>query len=525
MDGDAKGGVAVQPDTPNWAEMVGSPERWTEAFMLLHKDRTRSDPSTRRDLFAALCRADHDAWHRLWEHEFFPTVLLAARDDHFCGCTWEELVTTDTETRRRTTEYVLWVLLFLNRCVHRIMTEYEGRDPYPREREAAVDILEHEHNGLWTRLWQVCVPFLDQATADEVDERLPEAHSLLSCVMNCSSLSDHVLRDYKRLPREHASAHILPLHVFTWIHTKNYTLRLRALEVIATSPGKSPHLLLDIVEGPVTSEDIFHAFCRDFGDPGVRDGFLYYAHTVMGALWPTRVPRLESKLERKTFGYFIGAYRRQLCLGDRGAPWHSMVTEGHLSYIALALRYAVLYPGPGALMPEAQFYGIVCIIAQWLVPAMEGKETPWPSQKQQGLPNFTDTLKTITRLFSAYRPPKPALALLGRHTHRAWQATVAVLDARRDLRELAQWREPLVVWRRLGWFMPADAREDDVDEEPRGVLERCAWTECECHVHRPLHPVKVCKGCWLVAYCGARCQTSDWEQGGHRTVCRRNAES
>lgn len=41
------------------------------------------------------------------------------------------------------------------------------------------------------------------------------------------------------------------------------------------------------------------------------------------------------------------------------------------------------------------------------------------------------------------------------------------------------------------------------DFEP---LERCAWEECTCTVFQPLHKLKKCTGCHLVAYCNLRCQ-------------------
>lgn len=86
-------------------------------------------------------------------------------------------------------------------------------------------------------------------------------------------------------------------------------------------------------------------------------------------------------------------------------------------------------------------------------------------------------------------------------------STVQEIDNRRQLRDLPQWQSALVAWRRLGRFMPTDARDEAPVESPLGVLERCGWAECECHVHKPTHPIKICKGCWVVAYCGPRCQT------------------
>ncbi|GJE90256.1 zinc finger MYND domain-containing protein [Phanerochaete sordida] len=153
---------------------------------------------------------------------------------------------------------------------------------------------------------------------------------------------------------------------------------------------------------------------------------------------------------------------------------------------------------------------------------MKNQDSAWPVGR--GIPSLAITLSSCGRLLAAYQPAKPNLSPVRKHTYRTWKATLDTLDARRDPRDLPLWREALVVWRKLGRFMPADARVDDNDNEGKesrlGVLERCAWKECECHVHRPLHRVKLCKGCWLVAYCGARCQKSDWREGGHHEVCR-----
>lgn len=72
------------------------------------------------------------------------------------------------------------------------MTEYEGRDPYPRERQEAVDILQYKFRGLWTALWDVRMPFLDHSTANKIDEGFPI--SLYRCVIDCAPMIDGILR-------------------------------------------------------------------------------------------------------------------------------------------------------------------------------------------------------------------------------------------------------------------------------------------------------------------------------------------
>ncbi|GJE93388.1 zinc finger MYND domain-containing protein [Phanerochaete sordida] len=51
----------------------------------------------------------------------------------------------------------------------------------------------------------------------------------------------------------------------------------------------------------------------------------------------------------------------------------------------------------------------------------------------------------------------------------------------------------------------------------------CAWRECLCFGERPDHALRKCKRCERVLYCSKKCQTQDWNQGGHKQVCRRVA--
>ena len=38
------------------------------------------------------------------------------------------------------------------------------------------------------------------------------------------------------------------------------------------------------------------------------------------------------------------------------------------------------------------------------------------------------------------------------------------------------------------------------------IQKRCFWNACACSTCEASHKVRVCKGCWRVLYCNARCQ-------------------
>ncbi|CAL1711766.1 unnamed protein product [Somion occarium] len=49
-------------------------------------------------------------------------------------------------------------------------------------------------------------------------------------------------------------------------------------------------------------------------------------------------------------------------------------------------------------------------------------------------------------------------------------------------------------------------------------IQSCHFADCLCSHKRPLHALRVCKGCWRVYYCGRSCQIADW-RAGHREDC------
>ncbi|KIP04975.1 hypothetical protein PHLGIDRAFT_14861 [Phlebiopsis gigantea 11061_1 CR5-6] len=50
------------------------------------------------------------------------------------------------------------------------------------------------------------------------------------------------------------------------------------------------------------------------------------------------------------------------------------------------------------------------------------------------------------------------------------------------------------------------------DEGPSGSLALCALGDCACHYHRPIHPTRVCHGCYNVAYGNVKCPKRDWDE-------------
>ncbi|EKM50120.1 uncharacterized protein PHACADRAFT_264672 [Phanerochaete carnosa HHB-10118-sp] len=129
-------------------------------------------------------------------------------------------------------------------------------------------------------------------------------------------------------------------------------------------------------------------------------------------------------------------------------------------------------------------------------------------------------LQRFRQLYQSGKDDTPKMVAIRRHTLRAWQATTSQLNRSRLVQRDKGWKRFSLLWQRVGDLIPP-VPDMEADEAAFEVLQRCGWGECLCSVHKPAHRMKICKGCWVVAYCGPRCQKNDWENGGHQKDCRK----
>ncbi|GJE90255.1 zinc finger MYND domain-containing protein [Phanerochaete sordida] len=500
---------------------IGPPVQWTQLFTSLHRHRELSDTTLRRELLLHLGAAEDETWNELWKHGFLKTVLIAASDVYFCAYSKEELLSPDRARRVEIMTYVRWLLFILFLCLRRIVAEDLGQDDTHRsETEIAINLIQSNFSGLWAALWDVRIPFLHPSTANEFDEItrfVGGSYSLYYCIYGCVFTTDTIIgMKNRRLSTDTSSPYIFYLVGWIWVCTNRHSLHMCALEALGSWPGLELSLVPELLAvGPMRHADLLMTLYRDLCDVEVRDQILCNTYRLLLVLLPLQPLAVEP------MGYtrILAAYRRQRCFGTPDPAWRDRISRWHFIYVAVAVRGTEI--NPVDRISEAQLYATITALARWLVPAMEGLDAPWPTDR--GVPSLAVTLTRIGRFLGTYAPQQH-LAPLRRHTYNVWRTSIAQVDERRLLRGLPQWREPLAIWRRLGRLMPLDARDDSAHEGKErawGVLERCGWRECDCHVLRPAHPLKLCKGCWVVAYCGDRCQMSDWEMGGHRRVCRR----
>lgn len=105
---------------------------------------------------------------------------------------------------------------------------------------------------------------------------------------------------------------------------------------------------------------------------------------------------------------------------------------------------------------------------------------------------------------SHYPPPLSVC----RYSHKAWQDMLDKL-LHHCISTHITLKYVVVAWWKLGHELERGLEQIPAhnSESPDfGPLERCADAECLCSTHHPVHSMKMCKGCFKVAYCNEQCQ-------------------
>lgn len=104
------------------------------------------------------------------------------------------------------------------------------------------------------------------------------------------------------------------------------------------------------------------------------------------------------------------------------------------------------------------------------------------------------------------RPKLDALRCL---TAKHWKHVVHLFRTGRS-NSYPCWQPIVQAWHAFGKALEVEKYLSVAEQTSHSVfppLERCAWQDCLCSVYKPIHPLRVCKGCWRVVYCNAKCQT------------------
>ncbi|GJE93261.1 zinc finger MYND domain-containing protein [Phanerochaete sordida] len=496
-------------------QLLEDPSEWADLLVILHE---RADLHVARLIFLEILREtgrDDQVWAQLWETDFVAQVVDIVLDGYFCGYSKEDLTSSKAQDDA-VMRHIEWLLEVLLKCVHRLT--HEPSNPLPEHALRVIEWFEEDFTPLWERLWAIRTPFLDSVVACEAspDPRKTTFHGSLIQTMYFMD----IMLEKAGKTTNHSTNSCMPHIMFLiWVLNEDKDNRDKALLAVTTliHPDENySKFYSEVATGTTSREKINAAILRDFKDETLVDRPLYSVIVTNFFLKPERGLRtpIETSSQRRIVWASLAAMRRQWCTGHSDIVYHGDIYVMLSAFLKITKIELDLLP----YISEAQVHALLAHIGKCLVPFMEGEDS------HSGPGHLTGLIAWCGRQLRRYRnadPVEAKLLAMRRLTHELWRESVEDIDKRRLVRAWPAWRHTVILWRALGAAVPLSADQDDQGAAAFAPLERCGWRGCLCSVHAPAHRLRVCKGCWLAAYCGARCQASAWAQGGHRHVCAR----
>ena len=121
-----------------------------------------------------------------------------------------------------------------------------------------------------------------------------------------------------------------------------------------------------------------------------------------------------------------------------------------------------------------------------------------------------DACATSYELISQRKPPgtpiSRRLGVIRWHTFRLHSSATVAFDMKASAFRDSWVAECRKGWQDIGRFLPLDLGGFRETDQHLPMHKRCGYKSCLCNTFRPAHPLRVCQGCWSVAYCGPQCQ-------------------
>ncbi|GJE89911.1 zinc finger MYND domain-containing protein [Phanerochaete sordida] len=493
--------------------LVSSPHIWTSIIRGLRRSKTLPSPpelDAIRILPHAVDNCDDADWTVAWDHGFVTAVAELVSYDGICGLTSEELASAqgpDVDTMR----FISAMMDILRTSLDRFFTTpWRGDD----ETERLLEILQSKIIPMFDNLWEIRTPFLVSELAyTQTDPIAVTLHESLCFLAMALAVILKFYRDVDIMKTNSRIAHVLLL---IWMYSPDREVRCQSLRRIVGTADEAHQtsFFLSVSHGCTDRDRISASVLRDLKDEHILNEDLlssFECADIFSNLEPEDGGPVVHWEEPLLIPYGLAAARRQLCLGTN---YDNLCIK--ISSIAFGLSHDQKFDLPRMGKRVYELLGLLCRFVKDVI-AEEEPET---------LDLLLDALWWLVPLLQTHpldpgnnRPKELAIRRL---TYNLWRETTDDLNRRRLVLRSQEWKEFARVWRGVGRAIP-DVPEGEASESPFEPLARCAWGGCLCSVHKPKHRMRVCKGCWVVAYCGTKCQTSDW-QDRHRWRCRNNLE-
>ncbi|GJE93255.1 zinc finger MYND domain-containing protein [Phanerochaete sordida] len=453
--------------------------------------------------------AHSSTWRTLEEAGFVDLQQRCIADKYICGFTREQLASASGS----------WVSDFIALALGLFMTSIDRwttlhKSPGDPRCAQGLDMLQYAVVPVFDKLWDVRDPFLlSHAVCTITTDRV--YNSLHGCLAALGAMAALTLKESR--PIDIANTRIPHVQLIIWMHNSVQKLRNRALEnlteIVCDRDSQWDAFFRSIAQDGVSQEQITASILDDFADENVINYSLFNVASFSivrdEAHARERLPPPVSS-EPQLGAYTLAAARRQICLGsDSEVSAHDIL----LSMFTIFKRETTA----AGSTPDRQIYGFLDLFCQYAmiqITAAAGQRSHGPERLNEVIPWWFPRLSKLDR-----NDNRAKTVAMRRHLRKSWQNIADELKRKRLPQQDTNWSVFSFLWKKVGSLIPPVS--EDTGEAPFGLLQRCGWSECLCSVHKPAHKMHVCKGCWLVAYCGSRCQANDWEKGGHKRHCRR----
>ncbi|KIP03440.1 hypothetical protein PHLGIDRAFT_239037 [Phlebiopsis gigantea 11061_1 CR5-6] len=534
------------PDLPQ--VLPDDPSQWGQLFVQGYRSRldcisenTQDYDSARSLLWSIVSRvtdADQTTMETLWLSGMFVHLARIITDQYFCGCTKEEL--EDPSKATVIQDNIICLLQAFQPFLDKLgIVDRDdlllANDPHDGVYIEALTILATEFNQIGANLWEFRTTLLEPTidTMNDNDTFYVQTIALVSSVAHLSALHILVSFDILKKPR----SRVRQLLLLGWAYSKVSATRKQLLhsfialcyEFDAPPCRRMSSIVRDVYANDEWFETVLKSLIRALTDSTCLDQELNSVSLMASTLAPAMVwmdgdPPLRMvplSLDQRVAWALFSATRRQLCMGAAN------VSYGNATWIA-ALYFNGTYCNgvdPKTVSPwvEIRIHALIEQIAARLIPALVPRSTSdgmapefaqWPAQIIQWC--------EIALQHAYPSQAGPRRRFLRQRSWKVWKASIPHLTAMGYVNAYggcSNDEATIKAWLHLRLVLSAiegPARTPEVDY-PFAPLERCRWAGCLCHVHKPAHPMKMCKGCWNVAYCGEKCRESDWPN--HRDVC------
>ncbi|GJE93258.1 zinc finger MYND domain-containing protein [Phanerochaete sordida] len=490
--------------------LLAIPDSWTQVLQEICRQSDDDDHQFMRicmttALNQAIRVADNITWLIIAKSEFLPALVDFINSDYLFGFSSDYLLSEDVD--ELDASLIAASLALCTTYIDHTLAVHEPDDP---EYMKMVDVVA-QFPPVFTKLWAVRDPLLISEFAWETDpDSMHEPiHPYLDMI---STVTVFLLQKHRNLTLDHTNSHIPHVLLLIWIYNPYYAGRTKALKRFASTMGDGPYddFFRDFANGCTSHDEITEAMLREFRDEEILDGELAAVLIVETVRDKDRSSEPVAYYQEQVASRSLAATRRQICRGSQDSEQDIEIIHSTFGLLKQNKKT------PYSVVTDRQTYGGLSILCHYCMLQIARASGGGPPDRMNSF--VASWLARVGELDKDDDRPKTIAAR--RHALQAWRRVKDELRRRQLVHQDRHWKVFELVWERIGAAIPPVPSEA-APASPFELLQRCGWSECLCSVHKPAHRMRICTGCWLVAYCGPRCQEKDWEEGGHQECCRK----